>query len=60
MESLMLVLLIVVEIVAIVDALCAALPNGKKLLWIMLILFVPILGIFLYYLLGKPDAQKAS
>ena len=55
MESLLLALLVLVEIVAIVDTLRVDLPVGKKILWIILILCVPVLGIFLYYLLGRPD-----
>lgn len=57
MESLLLVLLVLVEVIAVVDVLRVALPVGKKVLWIMLIICVPVLGIFLYYLLGRPDMQ---
>lgn len=57
MESLLFVLIAVVEIIAIVDVLRAALPGAKKILWILLILFVPVIGIVFYYLLGRPDNQ---
>jgi hypothetical protein len=60
MESLALILLVVLEIVAIVDLLRVKLSGGKKLLWIILILCVPLLGIILYYLLGRPDARQAA
>lgn len=58
MESLLLVFLVLVEIVAIVDVLRMVMPIGKKALWIILILCVPGLGIFLYYLLGRPDTHS--
>jgi hypothetical protein len=62
MECLMFTLMAVLEIIAIVDVLRAAMPGGKKILWIALIVFVPMLGILFYFLLGRPDAplQKPS
>ncbi len=44
---------LVLDIVAIVDAVKSSLDTGKKVLWIILILVLPILGMVLYFLLGR-------
>lgn len=60
MEMLWVFLLVALEVIAIVDAMRAYLPPMKKCLWILLILLVPVLGIFLYYLLGRPDRPQQA
>lgn len=55
MESLWLILLVLVLVIAIVDVLRVSLSPAKKILWVILILTLPVLGIVLYYLLGRPD-----
>ena len=57
MECLLPIIFIIFDIVAIVDALRGNLPTGKKLLWIALILLVPVLGMILYFLLGRSEQQ---
>ncbi|MDD5194697.1 MAG: PLD nuclease N-terminal domain-containing protein [Candidatus Omnitrophica bacterium] len=44
---------LVLDIVAIVDALKSSMDTGKKALWIILILFLPVIGMVLYFLIGK-------
>ncbi len=44
---------LVLDIVAIVDALKSSMDTGKKALWIILILILPVVGMVLYFLLGK-------
>ena len=44
---------VVLDIIAIVDAVKSSLDTGKKALWIILILIFPIIGMILYFLLGK-------
>lgn len=46
-------LILVLDIVAIVDCLQSSLDTGKKLLWILLIVVLPLLGMLLYFLLAK-------
>ncbi|MBF0217218.1 MAG: PLDc N-terminal domain-containing protein [Candidatus Omnitrophica bacterium] len=60
MEFLMLAVVVILEIVAMIDVLRSYLPIAKKLLWITLILIVPVLGVILYFLLGKPDYQETA
>lgn len=43
----------ILDIIAIVDVLKSSHDTGKKLLWILLILFLPFLGMILYFLVGK-------
>jgi hypothetical protein len=44
---------LVLDIIAIVDVLKSNDDTGKKLLWILLILFLPVVGMILYFLIGK-------
>ena len=44
---------LVLDIWAIIDAVKSSLSTGKKALWIILILVLPVLGLILYFLIGK-------
>ena len=46
-------LILVLDIVAIVNCIQCSMDGTKKLLWILLILVLPFLGMMLYFLLGK-------
>lgn len=46
-------LILVLDIIAIVSALQSSMDTGQKALWIVLILFLPVIGMVLYFLLGK-------
>ena len=52
MELLGLVIL-ALDIVTIVDCAKSNTDTGKKVLWIVLILLLPLLGMILYFLLGR-------
>jgi len=43
----------VLDIIAIVDCLKSNADTVKKLLWILLILFLPLVGMLLYFLIGR-------
>ncbi len=43
----------ILDIIAIVDCIKSSFPTNKKILWIILILLLPVVGLILYYLLGK-------
>jgi hypothetical protein len=43
----------VLDIVAIIDCAQSSMDQGKKVLWIILILLLPLVGMILYYLVGK-------
>ena len=46
-------LILILDIVAVVDALQSSMDSGKKALWIVLIILLPVIGMVLYFLLGK-------
>lgn len=56
MNTLLGLVVVVLDIIAIVDCLKSGSPTGKKLLWILLILILPVIGMILYFLLGKKAA----
>jgi len=43
----------VLDIVAIVDAVKSSMDTVKKALWIVLIIILPVIGMILYFLIGK-------
>jgi len=53
MVNLIGLVILVLDIVAIVDCLKSNTETGKKVLWILLIVFLPLLGMVLYFLLGR-------
>lgn len=53
MYELTALIIFVLDIVAIVDCIRSAMDTGRKLLWILLILLLPVLGMVLYFLLAK-------
>lgn len=46
-------LVLVLDIIAIVDVLKSSMDTGKQALWIILILILPVIGMVLYFLIGK-------
>ena len=57
MEGIIPVIFVMFDIVAIVDAMRSRLTLEKKILWVALVLLVPVVGMVLYFLLGKPEQQ---
>lgn len=49
-------IILVLDIIAIIDIIKGGLTGGKKVLWIVLIVLLPLIGLVLYYLLGKKKA----
>jgi len=49
--------IVLFSIIAIIDALRGPLSVEKKILWVVLIIVVPLIGIILYFLLGKTTAE---
>ena len=56
MQGILGLIILVLDIVAIVDCLKTIKDTGKKVLWILLILILPVIGLILYYLVGKKQA----
>lgn len=46
-------IVLVLDIFAIVDCVKSNKDSGKKALWIILILILPVVGLILYYLVGR-------
>ena len=53
MTSLLGLVVLVLDIIAIIDCVKRSMDTGKKVLWIVLILVLPLLGMILYFLLGR-------
>jgi hypothetical protein len=53
MKGLLSVIILVLDIIAIIDVIKSSMSTGKKILWVLLILFLPVLGLILYYLVGR-------
>ncbi len=59
MEFIFGILIVIFDVAAIVDAIRSSIAIEKKILWILLILFLPVLGMILYFLLGRPEKANA-
>ncbi|MFH1656111.1 MAG: PLD nuclease N-terminal domain-containing protein [Candidatus Omnitrophota bacterium] len=53
MKGLLGLLYLVLVIIAIVDILKNIKETGKKVLWIVLVLIIPYIGVAAYFLVGK-------
>ncbi len=53
MKSLLGLAILVLDIVAILDAVKSSMDKGKKILWVVIILVLPLVGMVLYFLVGK-------
>jgi hypothetical protein len=56
MYGLLWLVVLALDIIAIVDAAKGSGDIGKKILWIVLILVLPLVGMILYFLLGRSRA----
>lgn len=43
----------VLDVLAIINVLKGSLSTGKKVLWIALIVFLPVIGLIAYWFLGR-------
>ncbi len=53
MQTIIGLIILILDIIAIVDCIKGSLATGKKVLWIILILILPVIGLILYYLVGR-------
>lgn len=56
MQALFGLVVLVLDIVAIVDIVKSSMDSGKKVLWILLVVFLPLIGMVLYFVIGKKKA----
>lgn len=50
-------IILILDIIAIISLLLGRGTVGHKVLWIILILFLPVIGVILYFLLGRSPAD---
>ena len=53
MNAIIGLVILVLDIIAILNILKSSVTTGKKVLWIILVLILPVIGLILYFLLGK-------
>jgi hypothetical protein len=53
MTTILGLVVLILDIIAIIDVLKSSMATGKKVLWIILILVLPVVGMVLYFLIGK-------
>lgn len=53
MTGILALVVLVLDIIAILDVFKSSMDSGKKALWIILILVLPVIGMVLYFLLGQ-------
>ena len=46
-------IVVVLDIIAIIDCIKRPMGTDKQILWVLLILLLPLIGVILYYLLGR-------
>ncbi|HKD11826.1 MAG TPA: PLDc N-terminal domain-containing protein [Thermoanaerobaculia bacterium] len=51
------ILITVLDVIAVVSLLKSGADTGTKILWLLLIIFLPLLGMILYFLMG-PGRRK--
>ncbi len=50
-------LILIGDIWAIINIFQSSASNGKKLIWVLLVLLLPLLGLVLWFLLGPRDRK---
>ncbi|TDR20592.1 PLDc N-terminal domain-containing protein [Marinicella litoralis] len=46
-------IILILDIIAIIEVVNSSRPVEQKLLWVLIILLLPLLGLILYYVIGK-------
>ncbi len=57
MYSLIGLVVLVLDVIALVSVLQSGAPTANKILWALLIILLPVLGMILYFLMG-PGRRK--
>ncbi len=53
MTELISIIILIIDIVVIVDIVKSNKDTEKKILWIIAVIFLPVIGPLLYYFIGK-------
>lgn len=46
-------IILVLDIIAIVDIIKSSKDTGNKILWLLLVILLPVIGMILYFMIGK-------
>lgn len=46
-------IVLILDIIAILDVVKSGMDTVKKIIWILVILFLPVIGMILWFLIGK-------
>lgn len=55
---LVILFIILLPLFAVISALMSNLPATEKIIWILVIIFLPFLGSLLYFLIGRNQGAK--
>lgn len=55
---LVILFIFLLPLIALISALMSTLPINAKILWILLIIFLPFLGSLLYFLIGRSQTTN--
>ena len=58
MSMLLGLIILILDIFAIVGVLSGSSTPGRKLLWVVVILVFPVVGLIIYYLVGRSSADN--
>lgn len=47
------IIVLILYVIAILDILKSGMDSAKKLIWILVVLFLPVIGTILWYLIGR-------
>jgi hypothetical protein len=53
MSSILGLLILIIDVLAIIDIVKNVKATDKKVIWIVVVVFLPVLGPILYYFLGR-------
>lgn len=53
MSGILGIIILVLDVLAILEVFKSSKDTGKKILWTVLILILPVIGLILYYLVGR-------
>lgn len=53
MKGLLSLAILILDVLAIIEVIRSSMETGKKILWIIIILVLPIIGLVLYFFIGR-------
>ena len=53
MSGILGIVVLVLDVLAILNIVKSSKSTGNKILWIVLVLLLPVIGLILYYLIGR-------